>query len=52
MQVKHKVSGKVFEVSDDYFKQYEDRLETLEEVKTKPKKSTRKTKVIEETTEE
>ena len=41
MKVKHKVTGKIHEVSEDYFSKYEDKLQVLEEVKepkTKPKK--------------
>jgi len=49
MKVKHKVSGKVYTVSDDYFSKYQDTLETLEVIeKPKPKKRTVKTKVVTE----
>lgn len=50
MKVRHKVSGKEFEVSEDYFERYVDVLEVLEKVETKPKKKTTKkkqTKVVE-----
>lgn len=66
MKVKHKVSGKTFEVSQDYFEKYEDTLEVLEVVPEKKttkgkgkgnKQTGKQTKVIEpaetkETTEE
>jgi hypothetical protein len=50
MRVKHKVSGKEFTVSDDYFDKYEDSLEVLEVIeapKRKPKRKP-KTKVVNE----
>jgi hypothetical protein len=45
MLVKHKLTGKTHEVSDDYFSKYEDKLQVLEVVKAKPK-ATKKTKVV------
>lgn len=53
MKVKHKVSGRQFEVSADYFNKYEDVLQVLEVVDEKPVKATttkKKTKVITEET--
>lgn len=51
MKVKHKVSGRQFEVSADYFNKYEDVLQVLEVVNEKPVKATKKkTKVITEET--
>jgi hypothetical protein len=50
MKVKHKITGKIHTVSDDYFSKYEDRLEVLEvveEVKaTKANKPKKNTKVV------
>ena len=42
MKVKHKVSGRQFEVSADYFNKYEDVLQVLEVVDEKPVKATTK----------
>jgi hypothetical protein len=49
MKVKHKVTGKVHDVSEDYFSKYEDRLQVLELVDESPVKKTRakkQTKVV------
>jgi len=49
MKVKHKVTGRVHEVSDDYFSKYEDKLQVLEEVvetNPKPKTTKKKTKIV------
>jgi hypothetical protein len=46
MKVKHKVSGKVHEVSDDYFSKYEDKLQVLEEVEKPKPKPKKKTKIV------
>lgn len=56
IKVKHKVSGKEYLVSDDYFERNSDRLEVLEKVPAKPTKAKAKTtkkqtKVITEDTE-
>jgi len=41
MIVKHKVSGKEFEVSEDYFEKYADKLNVLEVIKTTKDKTTK-----------
>ena len=54
MIVKHKISGKEFEVSEDYFEKYADKLNVLEVIKTTKDKTTKevtpkkskKTKVV------
>jgi len=50
MKVKHKVTGKIHEVSADYFTKYEDKLQVLEEVIEAPIKkqtvSKKKSKVV------
>lgn len=50
MLVKHKVTGKEYEVSEDYFDKYEDTLQVLEVVKptkeTTTKNKNKKTKIV------